>query len=173
MTRLILKFFNDEEIELIKDITKLSQKSPGFDSDSEMESESASELNKSDSDPEYFPSSESDSSDAESSTSCSPELSKPSSDDKYFDIFPSIPKIYSAPKTYLKSKIMLVKKNCKTTRRLCQNELAIMKDPKMNLDSEYENDMIETQLENNSNHSFTTDEIRTMFESVFSSDEDI
>ena len=35
MTRLILKFFNDEEIELIKDITKLSQKSPGLDSDSE------------------------------------------------------------------------------------------------------------------------------------------
>ena len=48
-----------------------------------------------------------------------------------------------------------------------------MKDPKMNLDSENENDMIETQLENNSNHSLTTDEIRTMFESVFSSDEDI
>ena len=128
-------------MELITDTTKVSQKNPGFDSDSELESESASELNKSDSDPEYFPSSESDSSDAESSTSCSPELSKPSSDDKYFDIFPSIPKIYSAPKTYLKSKIMLVKKNCKTTRRLCPNELAAIKDPKMSLDSEDENEI--------------------------------
>ena len=159
MTRLILKFFNDEEIELIKDITKLSQKSPGFDSDSEMESESASELNKSDS--EYFPSS--DSSDDDFSTSCSQEPSKSTSDDECFDIFPSIPKIY--PRTYQKSKITLVKK--------CKNELAVMKDPRINLDFDNENDMIENQLEKNSNHSLTADEIRAMFESVFSSDEDI
>ena len=171
MTRLILKFFNDEEIELIKDITKLSQKSPGFDSDSEMESESASELNKSDSDPEYFPSS--DSSDDEFSTSCSQEPSKSTSDDECFDIFPSIPKIYSDPRTYQKSKIILVKKNCKTNRKSCKNELAVMKDPRINLDFDNENDMIENQLENNSNHSLTTDEIRAMFESVFPSDEDI
>ena len=134
-----------------------------------MESESASELNKSD--PEYFPSS--DSSDDEFSTSCSQEPSKSTSDDECFDIFPSIPKIYSDPRTYQKSKITLVKKNCKTNRKSCKNELAVMKDPRINLDFDNENDMIENQLENNSNHSLTTDEIRAMFESVFPSDEDI
>ena len=93
MTKLI--FCKDEETKLIKDIPTLSQKSPGFDSDSEnseIESEYAYNLNKSDS--EYFPSS--DSSDNELSTSCSPEPSKSETSDD--DIFPSIPKIY--PRTY-------------------------------------------------------------------------
>ena len=112
-----------------------------------MESESASELNKSD--PEYFPSS--DSSDDDFSTSCSQEPSKSTSDDECFDIFPSIPKIY--PRTYQRRKIILVKKK---------------NDPRINLNFDNEDDMIENQLENS-----TADEIRAMFESIFASDEDM
>ena len=120
-------------------------------------------MNKSDS--EYFPSS--DSSDNELSTSCSPEPSKSETSDD--DIFPSIPKIY--PRTYQRRKIILVKKK---------------NDPRINLNFDNEDDMIENQLENitadddnednmieNQLENSTADEIRAMFESIFSSDEDI